>query len=606
MKKKSIIFFVLLIACTTFAQQQPKREVRSVWLTTAWALDWPSVRVPAPMGDNEAERETARNQQKSELIEILNRLENANFNTVYFQVRGMSDAFYSSKFEPWSQYLSLERGANPGWSPLEFIIEEAHKRGIEVHAWINPLRYSTSATNHGNLPTDYANTHPHWLLDYAEANRSQPYMKILNPGIPEVRERIADIVEDIIRNYNVDGIVFDDYFYLSGTTNAMDDAQFQAYNPDGLTRTEWRRENINQLIAEVHTRIDEIAPWVAFGVSPAGIPPSDPNTLNRYGVEPFNLGATWPPLEPDFSSPLTWLSQNIIDYISPQIYFPIETAGNIKYEAVTTWWSKVANQFGRHIFVSNASHRGGNTASGERFSNDEIIRQIQFTRNQNLNGTSGAVLFRTNSFSQEAYNALKNELFQFPALTAIYGWKDAPPQGLVENLNVSGQNVTWNYADDNVRFAIYAIPNANRNDEDIFTSPNYLQGVRYTTNFTLPEGINAATHKIAVAVYDRFGNLFPARVFDETKASVPEIDTPEFFRIYRVSDGISNLVINQAENSSVIVEIYSVTGNLLDRQTHRLNAGTNTITLDMTNYAKGIYLAKISNGNNTETLRVHR
>jgi len=526
MKKFSTLFLALFLVCATFAQQPPKREVRSVWLTTAWALDWPSVRVPAPIIENgvtvnEAEREAARNIQKNTLFDILERLDDANINTIYFQVRPMNDAFYRSNLpgEAWSQWLSSERGADPGWSPLGFLIEHAHPRGIEVHAWLNPYRYSSSTATLGRLPTDILTTHPHWLLDYTGISNRVDF-KILNPGMPEVKQYIADVIEDIIRNYNVDGIVLDDYFYQSGTTDAMDQAQFDAYNPNNLSREDWRRENVNEMIRIAQERINSISPWIQWGVSPAGVAVGGVEAVAAYYGVPVSPGHDWQ-RDDISSSPVAWLRDGTIDYISPQIYWRRGHPTN-PYGEITAWWAQVSNQFGRHFFSSHTKSMSGVSADDMP---NELIAQIQINRDVDMSGTPGVVFFRTmnRGVSQATYNLLRDGLFRFPALTAIYGWKPAPMQGLVTNLNVSGQNVTWNYTpngDFDVRFAIYAVPNANRNDANVLASPKFLQGVSYTTSFVLRGGISPATHRIAVAVYDRFGNLFPARVLGESLTTI--------------------------------------------------------------------------------------
>jgi uncharacterized lipoprotein YddW (UPF0748 family) len=528
------IFLLLLIAVfsqTVLHAEQPKREVRSMWLTTAWALDWPAVRVPAPVFAedgvtiiNENARQTARNHQQNQLIGILNRLEAANYNTIYFQVRPMSDAFYKSSFqeEAWSSWISSERGADPGWDPLAFAIEEAHKRGMELHAWLNPYRYSSSAATYGNLDTDYAKTHPEWLMNYGQDRF------ILNPGIPEVRQRVVDIAADIVTNYNVDGIVFDDYFYMANTTNAMDNAQYAAY-PNGFPNTttgraDWRRNNVNLMVRDVNDRINSIKPWVAWGVSPAGVALGSGSSWTsiaaQYGIRVCPSGSDWQ-YNQIYSHPVAWLFENTIDYISPQIYWTIGGSNNFK--VIGEWWAEISNYFGRHFFASVTSHNGGST-DNTRFSTSEVIRQLRVLRAGDINDTPGAVGFRMNSYIHTTLDAMKEDPYRFPALTAIYGWQQAPIQTLVENLNVSGQDVTWTYTSTDsrtgVRYAIYAIPNANRNDADAFTSPAYLQGVSYTTDFTLADGINSATHKIAVFVYDRFGNLFPPRVFGENTTTI--------------------------------------------------------------------------------------
>lgn len=502
MKRIFHIAIFLLITGMYLSAQAPKREVRSVWLSTVWRLDWPSTTVPAAAGTNEATREAARLTQKTGLIAVLDKLKAANLNTVYFQVRGMCDAFYNSQYEPWSQYLSSERGADPGWDPLAYLIVEAHERGIEVHAWLNPYRYSTSAESHGNLPYDYTNVHPDWLLDYGS------YTKILNPGLPEVRQRITDVVADILTKYDVDGIIFDDYFYVQGITDAMDEQQFQLYNPKGLLRGDWRRNNVNQMVRDVQARINSIKPYVSFGISPAGVAASDIDVATKYGVDPCPVGDDWQ-YDGIYSDPLAWLKDGSVDYLSPQLYWPINHATN-DYSKLSPWWAKVSNFFGRHFYSSNTSG----------FSTSELINEININRNADLNGCTGSVYFRTNNIPQATLTAFKAGPYQLQALSAAYGWKAAPEHTLVNNLTLSSQNLSWNYSDSLVRYSIYAIPKINRMDVDAFTSPKYLIGISYTKNFTLPVSVNDATHNLAVAVYDRFGNEFPPRVFGEVATTV--------------------------------------------------------------------------------------
>ena len=414
MKRILQIIILLLIAFGSLSAQSPKRDVRAVWITTAWgqSMDWPSVTVPAT--GTETQREKARETQKTGLDNILNTLQMANFNTVYFQVRGMCDAFYKSKYEPWSQYISSTRGADPGWDPLEYAVTEAHARGMELHAWINPYRYSSAGDSHGNLDSDYAKTNPDWLLDYGSSK------KILNPGISDVRKRICDVVEDIITNYNVDGIVFDDYFYMSGTTNAMDQKQFDAYNPSNLSRGDWRRENVNQMVRDVQTRINSKKPYLTFGISPAGVAASDATVAAKYGVDRCPSGTDWQ-YNSIYSSPLAWITENTIDYISPQIYWST-TSTNNNYRLISAWWAKVTNQFGRHFFSSNTSHIDTNN----RFLTSEMLSQLRLLRDADLNGIAGAVHFRYASYLVSTFYAFKEDLYQFPALTAIYAWKPAP------------------------------------------------------------------------------------------------------------------------------------------------------------------------------------
>lgn len=541
----SVIF--ALIATGLFAQS-PKRDIRATWLSTAWRLDWPaSTTVPTATGTNEASREASRNVQKSGLISVLDKLKAANFNTLFFQVRPMSDAFYNSAYEPWSQFLSSERGSDPGYDPLAFAIEEAHKRGIELHAWLNPYRYSSSAETHGNLPTDYAHTHPDWLLDYGGST------KILNPAKVEVRQRICDVVADILSKYDVDGIVFDDYFYAEGTTDVMDNEQYLANNPNGLSRGDWRRENVNQMIREVYARINSLKPYVTFGISPAGVAASNAAVAAKYGVEP-SPGSDWQ-YNGIYSDPLAWVSEGTIDYISPQIYW-----GGSTYAGLSPWWSKVTNKFGRHFYSSNTSSYSNATT--------ELPAEVIINRDADLNGVTGTVYFRTNNLAQSSLNALKANVYQNPALRAAYGWKTPAMETLVSNMTLNGQNLSWDYTSDNVRYSVYAIPNGNRNDADAFTNSKYLQGVSYAKTYTLPENVSASTHKIAVAIYDRYGYEYPPRVLgeNETTTATPvliypanesaDIILPAVFT-WEKQDGVSYYIWEVANDASFTKPIAS-------------------------------------------------
>ena len=328
--KRTISVFLLLIGFGLVAAQSPKREMRAVWLTTAWQLDWPFTNVPAATGSNEEARQTAIAAQKNSLITIFDQLQSTNMNAVFFQVRSMCDALYNSTYEPWSHYVSSVRGADPGWDPLAFAIEEAQKRGMELHAWLNPYRYSTASASHGNLETDYAVAKPEWLIAYNDTT------KILNPGIPEVTQRISDIVAEIVTKYDVDGIVFDDYFYVNGkTTNPMDQEQFDKYNPKGLVRADWRRANVNNMIKTVYDRIQTIKPYVTFGVGPAGL--AKGGAMAAGVTAPSVSGSDWQ-YNGIYADPLAWLYEGSIDYISPQIYWSHTSSGN-PYGPLSKWWS---------------------------------------------------------------------------------------------------------------------------------------------------------------------------------------------------------------------------------------------------------------------------
>ena len=504
MKKAITTTLLLAVMGVTLFAQSPKREMRAAWVHTVNFSTWVSeVRVPKFNGSNEAEREEARAIQKKAIIAYFDSFQEANLNAVFFHVRTTCDAFYKSKYEPWSHFLSTERGADPGWDPLEFAIEEAHKRGMELHAWLNPYRISFSEAQSvaATSPTDYVNTHPEWVMSYSDN------VKILNPGLPEVTERIADVVEDIITNYDVDGIVLDDYFYADnqrGLANYygkyfyLDTALYIAYkaeNPNELSQGDWRRENCNKMVKAIYDRIQSIKPYVIFGMSPAGIAKEGAKNI---GIEPPSVeGSDWQ-YNQIYCNPLAWLVEGSIDYISPQLYWTTTHAA-APYGPLCEWWSQVCKKFNIYFYPSHAFGT----------SPEEIGAQINLNREFDV---PGVVVWDVQNFlRKEHVPYLAENQFRYKALPPALHWKNADEQGMIDNLSLSGQTLSWTYEKENVRYAIYAIPSSQINDTEVFSKSQYLLGISYDKQFTLPSEV-IDTHHIAVSVLDRYGNEYlPAR-----------------------------------------------------------------------------------------------
>ena len=554
----AIMIFVLFFAVQLVSAQSPKREMRATWLTTVWRLDWPTVTVPKATGTNDAARQAAILQQKNDLISILNSLKAANMNAAFFQVRSMCDAMYQSSYEPWSSFISSERGADPGYDPLAFAIEESHKRGIELHAWLNPYRYSTSSTTHGELPTDYYNTHRDWLLAY------DSYTKILNPGYPQVVTQIKKVIGEIVNNYDVDGIVFDDYFYAYGGTSAVLDSTAQRlYKPIGKNLNDWRRENVNVMIAAVYDTIQKVKPYVKFGVSPFGTWTTDAAVAASRGIQlPSGVGTTGNMYAEIYCDPLAWLEQGTVDYISPQLYWTTYSA--YPYGQLASWWSTISNRFGKHFYSSHSLsalaaqapasgvikmqneeistnslstleqqtlNRKINSQSFRApqvtdFAPSEIALQVNFNRTSDVNDAPGSVFYATDNTVNTAgfISYLNQNVFTQSALCPAISWKPANNQSLVENMSLSGQTLTWSYSGINVRYSVYAVPIANRNDASVFSSSKYLLGVTYSPQFELPSTVSSATHKIAVSVLDRYGNEFSQRILGESVETLTPTD----------------------------------------------------------------------------------
>ena len=525
MKKFSYIMLLMAVLAGSAFATSPKHEFRATWLSTVWAIDWPSVR---------ASSEDAERSQKAELRSKLDMFQELGLNACFFQVRGMSDAFYDSKYEPWSQYLTGKRGLAPTYDPMAYIIEEAHKRGIEVHAWVNPYRYATSSENYGTLPTDYSNTHPEWLIKGADAY-------ILNPGIPEVREQIVKIIEDIIEKYDVDGIVFDDYFYLNGSTyDSTDSAQYRLYNPDVLSRGDWRRQNVNKMVADVNAAIKKLKPWVRFGIGPAGVAASNATVAAKYDITPCPAGSDWQ-YNGIYSEPVQWLKDNTIDYLSPQVYWTIGSTND--YSKIVPWWGMVAHKFGRHMYVSASLSslspvvpgRGMSEMEKQRmvaqtmYKPDETIEEIKINYSSAKEGAPGMVFFSAKNIGTAGFvDALLDGVWTEKALVPPVTWYKPEEQGLVTDIEVSGQMVSWQYDGSNVRYGVYAIPKTERHNIEALTSSAYYLGMTWQKSFQLPEDITESTHCIAVAVQDRYGNEYSPRFHGEAKAEkqITELLTP--------------------------------------------------------------------------------
>jgi uncharacterized lipoprotein YddW (UPF0748 family) len=337
------------------APPQPPREFRAAWIAVvASNQDWPS----APGLPVE--------KQKAELISLLERAAQLHFNAVILQVRPSSDALYASPIEPWSERLTgkMGRAPDPFYDPLAFAIAEAHKRGLELHAWFNPFRALHPLSKSIVAPNHVTRTHPEWVREYGK-------QYWLDPGEPAVRNYVLRVVMDVVRRYDVDGVTFDDYFYPYPVTNAQgrkldyrDDASWQKYGlRSGLTRDDWRRQNVNQFVQGVYQSIKAAKPWVKFGISPFGIwRPGYPPQIK--GMDAYtNI----------YADSRLWLASGWVDYFAPQLYWPVDDFPH-SFPALLNWWTS-QNVKGRHLWPGlNDSNVGKNWES------EEIARQMETAR----------------------------------------------------------------------------------------------------------------------------------------------------------------------------------------------------------------------------------
>lgn len=433
-------------------------------------------------------------------------LQKNNFNAVYFQVRTMSDAFYKSSYEPWSSYLTGTRGKDPGWDPLAFVVEECHKRGMECHAWVNPYRFSTGSN--WSTAQDQALKSAGMLLAYTKSDGKTT--TILNPGLESVRKRIVDVCKEIISNYDVDGLVFDDYFYPEGIPVTSSAGDYDLWQKSGASMTfgDWRRNNVNQMVADVYNMVQQQKPYVRFGISPAGAACTSAAVAAKHGIDRCPVASDWQ-YDGIFSDPVAWLEAGTIDYISPQLYWKTNHKTN-PFGPMTKWWSYVAKHFGRHHYASHSISflNSSNTTSDW----EEIGKQVQFSRDYTENEAPGAVFYSAAYVTGKKQSGfgewLQVNKFQNKALTPAIDWKKSDLEKVqVSALSKRATVLSWAGVD-NVRYSVYAVPESvNVETLDSNIPAEYLLGVSYKTTYTMPDDKKSG-YNYAVCVLDRYGNEY--------------------------------------------------------------------------------------------------
>ncbi len=401
--KKFLLFSilaVLFISSRIQSQILPlKREFRGAWIATVANINWPT----SPGLPSQTQRE--------QLIKILDGLTASKFNAVVFQIRPECDAFYKSPYEPWSYWLTGAQGVAPSdnYDPLEFAVQEAHKRGLEFHAWFNPYRAERSVGYYTTASTHVTNAHADWVLRVTTTtNGIKSDIKFLDPGQQQVRDHVAKVISDVVRRYDIDAAHMDDYFYVEPMGNQ--DATTFATSPRGFADLgDWRRDNVNLLIKQVYDSIQVIKPWVKWGISPRGIwkngTPTGTSGNDNYST--IYCDAT------------AWLNGKYIDYIAPQLYWKF--GGNQDYGKLQPWWASQSN--GRHFYPGLADYRIGTSSYGTA---SEVANQIRFNRtSQNVHGHihyhGGNVLDNLGGIN----DTLKNDLFLYSALIPQMMWKDS-------------------------------------------------------------------------------------------------------------------------------------------------------------------------------------
>ena len=492
MRVKSLlcVFFLLLMAGGVFAQVQtgsayPKREFRAAWIQSV----------------NGQFRGMPTEKLKQNLIGQLNSLQKAGINAIIFQVRPEADALYASRLEPWSRFLTGVQGKAPAtyWDPMQFMIDECHKRGMEFHAWINPYRTKTTLKSE-LAPNHVYNIHPEWFVTYGD----QLYF---DPALPESRRHICMVVSDIVSRYDVDAIHMDDYFYpypIKGK-DFPDDASFARFGGGFSNKGDWRRSNVNVLIKKLHETIREIKPWVKFGVSPFGIyrnESSDPLGSKTKGLQNY---------DDLYADVLLWAREGWIDYNIPQIYWHIGHPV-ADYETLVKWWAR--NTENRPLFIGQSVMNTVQNADPKNPSINQLPRKMALQRAyQTIGGScqwpASAVVENAGKYR----DALIAEYHKYPALPPVFDFMDNEAPAKVRKMKPvwteDGYILFWTapkYKEEMNRAVQYVVYRFNDKEKVNIDDPSHIVAITRDNFYKLPYEDGKTKYRYVVTALDRLHN----------------------------------------------------------------------------------------------------
>ena len=483
-----LLIFISLLFITIKTAAQPKHEIRATWITTLGGMDWPR---------NKATNANGIRRQQQELRDILDQLKEANFNTVMLQTRLRGDLIYPSAFETFPEALTGKTGRNPGYDPLAFAIEECHKRGMELHAWIVTIPVG----NHRQIK----------LLDkYSVVRKNRKICKqyqgfwYLDPGHPGTADYLAGIVREIVSRYDVDGVHFDYIRYPENARRFPDKDTHRKYGK-GKDLKQWRRENITAIARRLHAEVKQLKPWVKVSSSPVG----KFKDTNRYS----SLG--WNAYETVYQDAQGWLKEGIHDALFPMMYFK----DNHFYPFALDWKE---NDNGRWVVPGLGIYFL--SPKEQDWPIDEISRQLHFTRQT---GLAGHAYFRNRFLLDNVkgiFDELKNDFYTTPALVPPMTWQDsiaptAPTEPFYELQDNGEVKLAWSASKDNhdlpVVYHLYASSNY---PVDTNNANNLLATYLKGNQITLPDGEGY----FAVTAADRYGNESAPLALN----TAPEIESP--------------------------------------------------------------------------------
>lgn len=474
------------------SESTPLRQFRASWVASVVNIDWPS-----RTGLTAA-------QQQAELIGWLDDAVRQRHNAVILQVRPTADAFWPSKVEPWSQYLTGKQGGDPGYDPLAFAVAEAHKRNLELHAWFNPYRLSMGTDINALVPTHPARQHPDWVVTYG----GKLYY---NPGIPAARTLVEDAIMDAVSNYDIDGVHFDDYFYPYPVAGQVfdDAATYAEYGAGFPTLAEWRRNNIDLLIQEMQQRIKAAKPWVKFGISPFAV-------WRNKGTDPEGSDTTAGVQTYDDLSADTrrWVREEWIDYIVPQVYW----AGGFApadYNKIVPWWAEQVRGTDVHLYIGHATYKVGTSTQSPDWSDPaELSDQLAF--NTAVPEVKGDIYFSAKDVRADRLGAttlLNSTWYTRPALIPTMPNLDSraplPVHAVRATRTADGVELSWRRtSSDTTSYAIYR-RDLTGGDHCPDTDARNLIATTRTPTYTDPTATPGKPYLYTVTALDRLANQSP-------------------------------------------------------------------------------------------------
>ena len=476
------------------------REFRGVWIATVANIDWPL----SPTDPWE--------KQKKDYLELLDYYQKLHFNAVIVQIRASGDALYPTNLAPWSKYLTGTQGTRPQTEedPLEWMIDAAHERGLEFHAWLNPYRATMDLNTATLSPQHDFNKHRKWMLKYG----SKWYY---DPGLPEVKAHLLKIIDEVVENYEIDAIHFDDYFYPYREPNLEfpDQASYAAYKKPGQSKDDWRRQNVNELILALSQTIKSKKPWVQFGISPFGVwrnkskdPKGSPTQAGQTNYDDL------------FADVLLWMKNGWIDYLIPQLYWSLEHP-LASHRLLAEWWSNTS--FGIPIYLGNGPYKIRDDSDLAWKNPEELINQVHFGRT--LPQVQGNSFFSAKSIFQknkDIAQLLKKEVYDHPVLPPEFKSKTHvqihKPQILgLQDLTTKIQLQLEKQLDPSIRYALVQGGN-DLNSIHQATIHKVWVGSTQKSSLTIPQ-LNS--NYLAIRWLDNFGRVIHSQVLQLTKTTHP-------------------------------------------------------------------------------------